>query len=1119
MDFNAYPGLTLGDHTSDATVTTATQTETVNDKAPVQILQNHEPNDDPLTAPAIEKNTLVVGHIASSGDKEYFRFPFGSLPRHAKLVAYLNVPDGADFDLVVHKQFSPSLLSNPAGSIPAGSIPVEDPGVAVDNSSQRLPPETLADVPAGSIPAGSIPAGSIPAGSISANRGSASEAAQVVKRDESGDAIISVSGFNGSFSNENYVLRLQVVDPPPLPPCPAVTGLGSVAAGTLPTPSSLPADATTLYIVNRQRLVGLYGATRTDAMLGSLSPLQQVAAGGDGKGAVIPVDGDAGVRAAYAAWDQNPCSIDAANTVVRKINDLIATYRAARPSLKYVVVLGTDQVVPMYRQDDLTSLSPEVDEANDLAFTTSGLTAGNALYASAAQNTVLTDGAYGVSTQLTWLGHDLPLAETPVSRLVETPEQISSQFQQYLDSSGKLNPQSELTAGYDFLSDGATDIHNALVAGFPGIASDTLISPSWERSDFLDQYLQNTAGVPDIVSPNAHYSHWLAQPAGPNPITALSQMVNTADVPGAAQLAGKLIFVMGCHSGLNVANGLGGDPARLKDWVESYQDSKAAVYIAQTGFGYGDTETVALTERLLGLFAQKLNRGSTTIGEQWIEALNSYYLSAGAYDVFDEKAMIEATFYGLPFYRFQTPGSAPSTPSMPTPTAEGSVQVSNITMAPTLTPRSLADGRKWWEIDGQTLNVPYRSIQPTTARDVTIAGKVARGLFIKSLTTHDELNVKPLRAYPVIDLKAHEPDPKVENIFFPANFATLLRTGNRASASAVFGQFRPNTAGNPNFGTQRLVDSIGLDVSYVPASSSTTDKTPPQISQVGGVIHNGGTTFFVRASDAFGTVEKVAVLYNTGNPVWQYLELDRVAGTDRWEKFVNGLTNPSVQIIAEARDNNGYTGFGANKAQNYIASVDTAAPGIQIDVPRDGAVFTLNQTVTPQFACSDPGGVVSCTGAVLVTGGFLDTSTAGEHTFTVTATDLAGNTTQKSVRYSVVYFFGFRTPIDNQPTINVTKAGNTIPVKFAIQDASGQYISDLNVVTSITSDTLKPCPGGSLDTIEETTTGSLVTLRYETATNQFVYTWATDKKWAGSCRRLYVALLDGSVHAADFQFK
>jgi hypothetical protein len=152
-------------------------------------------------------------------------------------------------------------------------------------------------------------------------------------------------------------------------------------------------------------------------------------------------------------------------------------------------------------------------------------------------------------------------------------------------------------------------------------------------------------------------------------------------------------------------------------------------------------------------------------------------------------------------------------------------------------------------------------------------------------------------------------------------------------------------------------------------------------------------------------------------------------------------------------------------------------------------------------------------------GGKLDTSTAGEHFFTVTATHSSGKTTTKMVRYFVNFFFGFRPPIDNQPTLNTVKAGLTVPVKWSIQDAAGNYISDLNTVTSVTSGQMPCASGVPSDTIEETTSAALVSLKYDAANNQFVYTWTTQKSWAGTCRTIFIALLDGSVHGADFRFK
>src|SRR5207248_7211347 len=107
------------------------------------------------------------------------------------------------------------------------------------------------------------------------------------------------------------------------------------------------------------RLAGLYGASAADSLI-SGPELSSVVTDPRVGGKVLPVDGDANVRSAYSAWDANPCSVDAANTVVRSINNVVANYRPKYPNLKYVVLLGTDTALPMWRQQDLTATSPEI---------------------------------------------------------------------------------------------------------------------------------------------------------------------------------------------------------------------------------------------------------------------------------------------------------------------------------------------------------------------------------------------------------------------------------------------------------------------------------------------------------------------------------------------------------------------------------------------------------------------------------------------------------------------------------------------------------------------------------------------------------------------------------------
>ena len=87
------------------------------------------------------------------------------------------------------------------------------------------------------------------------------------------------------------------------------------------------------------------------------------------------------------------------------------------------------------------------------------------------------------------------------------------------------------------------------------------------------------------------------------------------------------------------------------DWVEGLAGK--AVYVANTGFGYADGNVVGLTERLLGLYANRIG-GTLTAGQALMYAKNAYLGGLGLYTNYDEKIMQEATFYGLPMYRSTT---------------------------------------------------------------------------------------------------------------------------------------------------------------------------------------------------------------------------------------------------------------------------------------------------------------------------------------------------------------------------------------------------------------------------------------------------------------------------------
>lgn len=79
-------------------------------------------------------------------------------------------------------------------------------------------------------------------------------------------------------------------------------------------------------------------------------------------------------------------------------------------------------------------------------------------------------------------------------------------------------------------------------------------------------------------------------------------------------------------------------------------------------------------------------------------------------------------------------------------------------------------------------------------------------------------------------------------------------------------------------------------------------------------------------------------------------------------------------------------------------------PTITITTPASGAQYTVGQKVSAQYSCSGNSGgpgIAICAGTV-ASGNALDTATTGTHTFTVDATDRAGNTATQTVDYTVV---------------------------------------------------------------------------------------------------------------------
>ena len=107
-------------------------------------------------------------------------------------------------------------------------------------------------------------------------------------------------------------------------------------------------------------------------------------------------------------------------------------------------------------------------------------------------------------------------------------------------------------------------------------------------------------------------------------------------------------------------------------------------------------------------------------------------------------------------------------------------------------------------------------------------------------------------------------------------------------------------------------------------------------------------------------------------------------------------------------------------------------------------------------------------------------------------------------------FTGFFSPVKAVPAFTPAKAGQTIPLKFSLDGDRGLDIfASGPTVTPVSCQDLAP-------------TGPAVAatgkLHYDPTAGQYIYTWQTDKSWAGSCAKLSFLLVDGSTHEALFHF-
>jgi len=493
-------------------------------------------------------------------------------------------------------------------------------------------------------------------------------------------------------------------------------------------------------------------------------------------------------------------------------------------------------------------------------------------------------------------------------------------------------------------------------------------------------------------------------------------------------LARALIFTMGCHAGTSVADisVLPTSSTNPTDWAQVY-GQEAATYVANTGYGYGDTVTVALSEKLMAEFALRLD-GSLSAGQALVGAKQHYFGNLGLYGVYDEKALQEIVFYGLPMYRVGASTAAPVVPPEPVVIAYPGtlLGVASFDLDLTFSEETSPLGT-FFTIDGDTQGIHYRPIQPKVSTDVTAEGKVAKGALITDLVTTDVPVADPAFFRPLIDLSGNEPEIENFDQIFPTTFANIAtfqrpsttpgeRSETRQNLNLVAGQYVGATT------TQRLFDEVDIEVLYLDEGAAGVDDfTPPTFRSVQAAIVDGTAGFFVDLADNEDAV-RVLVLYRDGSGLsgpWKSVELVSGSPWTGGGAVADGTTVIEYFVQAvDASGNVGMTSFKGAFHEGVVVPTEVGGTDLTVTVTPDLLAIDDPATATSSldgdflFAVIDWGdgvacvvGAVGCPGAISPEGILTAThayGTPGVYTVTLTVV-YEGLTLTDTFEFVVVY--------------------------------------------------------------------------------------------------------------------
>ena len=841
--------------------------------------------------------------------------------------------------------------------------------------------------------------------------------------------------------------------------------------------------------------------------------LSVLAARAEVKGVVVDVASDARVSALKTQAANNPACPFAKNLVAQEIKGIVDTY-AANP-LRYIVIVGNDDAIPFFRSPDTSALGDESGYVPPVQ-------SNSPSEASLRLDFVLSQDAYGAKTKIALPVSDFPVPGLAVGRLVESVTQIAGVIDAYMGVGGVVAPATSLVTGYDFLADAANEVKKELQQGTNGVP-DTLITPagvspqdpaSWTANQLAAQLLGNRH---DVIFLAGHFSANSALAAD------FSTSLLTNDlVASQTDLTNAIVFSAGCHSGYNLVDtdAIPGVTLPL-DWAQAFAQKKATL-IAGTGYQYGDTDFIEYSEQIYLNLARQLRAGTGAIavGEALVKAKLDYLATTQDIRGIPEKALLEATLYGLPMLGVNMPsgrggssgGGGAITPiAVATgPAHDLGLQTYDLGVASTLTSHgvTLKNASGGPDVVASYLSgpdgvatQPGEPVLPLAAVNVTPtdASVVLRGIGWRGGTYVDAGPLLPFSSAPTTELRGVHV-PFLSPVFYPgrlwsANYFGALAGSGGTELLATPAQHR---AANFTDGTstQRKYTGLDLRLYYSGNLTQAALSEPPAIVGVDAQADAGGVVFTVQViGDPAAAIYQVWVTYTSeGANAWTSLDLTQcvaplpaICGASEDSRVWKGRLAAAplnLKYLVQAASGIGLVALDDNHGAYYgLAAVTPAATANTLVTPPVNAVvgdavnFTTKLTIAgvpvvgrtvmisvggvSQLGTTGSDGTVTVKLPVAATPGTYQVTTAfaGDDAFQASST-----TTSFVVNKAVASLVPLG-PVG--ATLTATLGGKTAalqqePVSFAVTGPGG--LITISAITDYLGQALLPPPGLSAGT-------------------------------------------------------